>query len=101
WKAWYTYGKVYQLLGTDSITKSADPTFLFHAFEGYTKIFELANGRIDKFTMEDIVNNLKNLSVAFYNNGIDSYNTKDFESSSNFFIGVTEIDEVLVQESGE
>ena len=101
WKAWYTYGKVYQLLGSDSIAKSADPTYLLTALEAYDKSFDLADGRIDMYTKDDIIMYLKSLSVAFYNDGVDYYSGKDYETAASYFLGVITTDELLDRENGE
>ena len=101
WKAWYTYGKVYQLLGSDSIAKNADPTYLVDALAAYDKSFDLADGRMDMYTKEDLIMYLKSLSVAFYNDGVDYYSAKDYETSANYFVGVLETDKLLLRENGE
>ena len=101
WKAWYTYGKVYQLLGSDSIAKSADATYLVEALDAYSKSFDLADGRIDMYTKEDLIMYLKSLCVAFYNDGVDFYSTKDYETAASYFVGVIETDKLLRKESGE
>jgi tetratricopeptide (TPR) repeat protein len=101
WKAWYTYGKVYQLLGSDSIAKSVDPTYLLTALEAYDKSFDLADGRIDMYTKDDIIMYLKSLSVAFYNDGVDYYSAKDYETAASYFLGVITTDELLERENGE
>ena len=101
WKAWYNYGKVYQLLGSDSIIKSADPSYLLTALDAYQKSFDLADGRIDMYTKDDIIMYLKSLSVAFYNDGVDLYSAKDYSTAAEYFIGVMNTDELLVKESGE
>ena len=101
WKAWYTYGKVYQLLGSDSIAKSADPTYLVDALAAYDKSFDLADGRMDMYTKEDLIMYLKSLSVAFYNDGVDYYSAKDYETAANYFVGVLETDKLLLRENGE
>ena len=101
WKAWYNYGKVYQLLGSDSITKGADPSYLLTSLDAYQKSFDLADGRIDMYTKDDIIMYLKSLSVAFYNDGVDLYSAKDYSTAAEYFIGVINTDELLVKESGE
>lgn len=101
WKAWYTYGKVYQLLGSDSIAKSADPTYLVNALAAYDKSFDLADGRMDMYTKEDLIMYLKSLSVAFYNDGVDYYSAKDYETAAIYFLGVITTDELLERENGE
>ena len=101
YKAWFTYGEVYQLLGTDSIAKSADPTYLAEALEGYYNTFSFAKGRIDMYTKDDVIMNLRNLSVVFYNDGVDFYNAKDYQNAANYFIGVINTDNLLVEEHGE
>ena len=101
WKAWYTYGKVYQLLGSDSIAKSADPTYLVDALAAYDKSFDLADGRMDMYTKEDLIMYLKSLSVAFYNDGVDFYSAKDYETAASYFLSVITTDELLQRENGE
>ncbi|HAB90154.1 MAG TPA: hypothetical protein DCF84_06420 [Bacteroidetes bacterium] len=44
---------------------------------------------------------LKSLSVAFYNDGVDYYSGKDYETAASYFLGVITTDELLDRENGE
>ena len=101
WKAWYTYAKVYQLLGSDSVVKSTDPSYLLTALDAYNKSFDLADGRIDMYTKEDMIMYLKSISVAFYNDGVDFYSAKNYETAASYFLGVITTDDLLERENGE
>ena len=107
WKAWYTYGKVYQFLGSDSIMKMTDRSYPLLAIEGYKKAFDLSNGRMDAYTREDIVLNqrdgsgLNSLAVLFLNEGIDLYEKADYSNALDYFLGVVEVDSLLTTHENE
>lgn len=91
-KTWYYRGNIYLQIALDSNYSYLDPNALEVAWESYNKCIEL--DKRDEYT-NDIKNNMQIIAYNFFNDGVQFYNVKDYESAANSFMNTYKVSQEI------
>ena len=92
-KTWWYRSQVYQSIANERTLADQYPKASLEAMRSFEKMRDLNDPKFKDW--KDAYENMKSIAVSLFNNGIDAFNKKNYHDAYLFFMGVSNIQDIL------
>lgn len=93
-KTWWYRAEIYSYIASDEAIHSKYPKASLEAVRSFKMMQQLNEPKFKDWS--DAVEVMKGLTSVLFNNGVENFQAKDYKSAYEFFMGISDINEVLL-----
>lgn len=93
-KTWWYRAEIYSLIASDEAVHSKYPKASLEAVRSYKMMQQLNEPKFKDWS--DAVEAMKGFTATLFNNGVEAYQAKDYKSAYDFFLGIGDLNEILL-----
>lgn len=93
-KTWWYRAEIYSYIASDPDIHGKYPKASLEAVKSFQKMQQLNEPKFKDWS--DAVEMMKGLTNTLFNNGVDAYQAKDYKSAYEFFMGISDLNDILV-----
>ncbi len=93
-KTWWYRAEVYSNLAVEPTLKAKYPKASIEAVHSFQTMQKLNEPKFKDWS--DATQMMRDLTVALFNDGIDAFKAKDYKSAYSFFMGISDVNDILL-----
>ncbi|MCW3125997.1 MAG: photosystem assembly protein Ycf3 [Bacteroidetes bacterium] len=98
-KTWWYRAQIYQNISNETTLKDKYPKASLEALLSYQNMQKMVDPKFKDWA--DAVENMKALTVSLHNDGVTAYQAKKYTDAYTYFMGISDINDILVAHSSK